>query len=73
MTSLPMAFMDELMSVCQGGRVDARVDRNGKPHGGAWRGSPTPRPVAIEYHLLAHGMDPDTLEQAVLTSEESGP
>jgi len=73
MAELPMQFMDELLSVCQGGNVDARTDRPPPSHSNSWRGSPTPRPVAIEFQLLAHGTDPGTFEKAALALRETGP
>lgn len=73
MTELPRLFMDELLSICQGGKVRARTDRPTPSHSKSWRGSPTPRPVAIEFQLLAHGTAPGTFEQAALALKESGP
>ena len=73
MTKLPMQFMDELQSVCRGGKVRARNDRPTPSNSKSWRSSPTSRPVAIEFQLLAHGMAPGDFELAALALKESGP
>jgi hypothetical protein len=68
---LPQRFINRLLNVSNGGQIDARDEQDTSANVFNWRQAPTPRPLAVEVRLLAHGVDPDAWEQAARILMES--
>jgi len=64
LSNLPRRFLSQLLEITHGGQMDARDEHDGPGNVLNWRLSATPRPVAVEVRILAHGVDPDEWEDA---------
>ena len=61
---LPRRFINQLLDACNGGRIDAQGELDQNTSVSNWRQAITPRPVAVEVRLIAHGVDTDEWELA---------
>lgn len=64
LSSLPRNFLTQLLEMQHGGNMSARNEPVGNANVSNWRLSATPRPIAVEVRILAHGVDPEEWEDA---------
>ena len=71
LSNLPRRFVSQLLEIHNGGHMDARDELDAPGNVSNWRQTATPRPVAVEVRILAHGVDPDEWEDAARLLTES--
>ena len=64
LSNLPRKFLSQLLEMQHGGDMDGRNEPIGTANVSNWRLNATPRPIAVEVRILAHGVDPEEWEDA---------